>query len=169
MNWNAIPLIDHCLKEKIKKVTGLMKDELGRKIMTKFVGLRAKTYSYLTDDGSEDKKAKDTKKCVIKRKLQFENYKNCLEVTQLGNKINYPEKNKIDTVLMKLFKIQQRFKSESYNVFTEEINMIALSSNDDERMQSIDSMETYAYGTSKYLVSDKEEIKCNNIIKRYKK
>ena len=112
MNWNAIPLIDHCLKEKIKKVTGLMKDELGRKIMTKFVGLRAKTYSYLTDDGSEDKKAKDTKKCVIKRKLQFENYKNCLEVTQLENKINYPEKNKIDTVLMKLFKIQQRFKSE---------------------------------------------------------
>ena len=73
-----------------------MKDELGRKIMTKLVGLRAKTYSYLIDDGSEDKKAKDTKKCVIKRKLEFENYKNCLEATQLENRINYLEKNKID-------------------------------------------------------------------------
>ena len=46
-----------------------MKDELVRKIMAKFVGIRAKTYSYLLDDGSEDKKAKETKKCVI-RKLQ---------------------------------------------------------------------------------------------------
>ena len=62
--------------------------------MTKFVGLRAKTYSYLIDDNSEDKKTKDTKKCVIKRELKFEDYKNCLEVTQLENKINYLEKNK---------------------------------------------------------------------------
>ena len=44
-----------------------MKDELGGKIMTKFVGLKEKTYSYLIDDGSEDKKAKGTKKCVIKK------------------------------------------------------------------------------------------------------
>ena len=54
-----------------------MKDELGGKIMTKFVGLGAKTYSYLIDDGSEDTKAKSTKKCGIKRKLKLENYKNC--------------------------------------------------------------------------------------------
>ena len=47
-----------------------MKDELGGKIMTKFVGIRGKTFSYLIDDGSEDKKAKDTKNCVIK-KLTF--------------------------------------------------------------------------------------------------
>ena len=46
---------------------------------------------------------------------------------------------------------------------------IALSSNDDKRMQSIDSIETYAYGTSKDLVTQKEEIKGNDIIKRYKK
>ena len=61
-------------KEKKKKVIGLMKDDLGGKITTKFVGLKAKTYSYLIDDNSEDKKAKRTKKCVIKRKLKFENY-----------------------------------------------------------------------------------------------
>ena len=51
--------------------------------------------------------------------------------------------------------------------FTEEINKIALSSNDDKRMQSFDSTETHAYGTKKDLVSEKEKIKCNNIIKRY--
>ena len=68
-----------------------------------------------------------------------------------------------------ILKAQQRFKSERHNVFTEEIDKIALGSNDDKRMQSIDSIETYAYGTSKDLVSEKEEIKCNNIIKRYKK
>ena len=69
-----------------------MKDELGGKIMTKFVGLKAKTQSYLKDDGSEDKKSKGTKKCVIKIKLKFKNYKNYLEATQLDNKITYLEK-----------------------------------------------------------------------------
>ena len=63
-----------------------MEDELGGKVMTKFVGLRAKTYSYLVDDGSEDKKAKDTKKGVIKTKLKFKNYRNCLEATLLLQK-----------------------------------------------------------------------------------
>ena len=60
-------------KGKNKKVIGLMKDELGGKTMTKFVGLRAKTCSYLIDEDSEDKKAKGTKKCVIKRKLKIVN------------------------------------------------------------------------------------------------
>ena len=69
-----------------------MKDELGGKIKTKFVGLRLKTYSYLIHVGSEDKIVNSTKICVIKRKLIFENYKNCLESTQLENKINYQEK-----------------------------------------------------------------------------
>ena len=58
-----------------------MKDELVGKIMTKSVGLRAKIYSYLIDNGSEDKKTKGTKKCAIKRKLK-------LEATQLENKIS---------------------------------------------------------------------------------
>ena len=66
-------------------------------------------------------------------------------------------------------KIQQRFKSERHNAFTEEIRKIALSSNDDKRIQSIYLIETFAYEMSKDLVSEKEEIKCNNIVKRYKK
>ena len=59
--------MDPWLKEI--KVIGLMKDELGGKILTKIVGLRVKAYSYLIVDGSPDKKAKTTKKCFIKRKL----------------------------------------------------------------------------------------------------
>ena len=60
---------------KNKKVIGLMKDELGGKIIMEFVTLRPKTYSYLTDDGKEDKKAKGTKKCIIKRMIKFNDYK----------------------------------------------------------------------------------------------
>ena len=63
---------------KNKKVIGLLKDELGGKIITEFVTLRPKTYSYLTDDSKEDKKANGTKKCVIKRMIKFNDYKNCL-------------------------------------------------------------------------------------------
>ena len=79
-------------KGKNKKVIGLMKNELGRNAMIKIVRLRAKTYSYLIDDGREGKKSKRHKKRVIKRKLKFENYKNFLEATQLGDKINLLEK-----------------------------------------------------------------------------
>ena len=83
-------------KGKNKKVIGSMKDELDGKIMGKIVGLRAKNYSYLIDNDSEDKKAKDTKKCVIKRKRKFEIYKNCIETSQPETKANHLEKNKID-------------------------------------------------------------------------
>ena len=72
-----------------------MKDELDGKIMTKFVGLCAKTYNYFIDDGSENKKAKYKKNCVIKSKLKFGNYV-CLEATYHEHKINHLEKNKID-------------------------------------------------------------------------
>ena len=51
-----------------------MKDELGGNIMTEFVGLGPKTFSYLIDDGNSDKKAKITKNCVIKRILKFNDY-----------------------------------------------------------------------------------------------
>ena len=63
---------------------------------------------------------------------------------------------------------QQRFKSVTHNFLIEEINKIALSSNDDKRMQLIDLIAAYSYGISKDLVSKKEEIKYSNIIKRYK-
>ena len=63
--------------------------------MIEFVGLRAKTYSYLTDDRSKDKEGKGTKNCVIKRKLKLENHKNCLEGTPHDIKINYLEKLKL--------------------------------------------------------------------------
>ena len=134
-------------KGKNVKVIGLMKDKLGGQIMKKFVGLRAKAYSYLKDNNDE------TKKCVIKRKLKFEDYKNCLKAAQIENKINHLEKSKIDVDSLKqdnklILKTPQRFKNERNNVFNEEINKIFLSSNDHKRMPSIDSMETYAYGKS---------------------
>ena len=117
-------------KEKNKKVIGLMKDELGGKIMTEIAALRPKTYSYLMDDCNTDKKAKGTKKCVIKRILKFNDYKNYL----LNNEI--------------ILKSQQRFKSEVHNVYTEEINKIALSSNDDKRLQTFDRITSYPYSSS---------------------
>ena len=60
-----------------------MKDELGWQIMTKFAVLSEKTFSYLIDDTSQDKNVKGTKKCAMKRKLKFENYKNSLEAFNL--------------------------------------------------------------------------------------
>ena len=63
-------------------------------------------------------------------------------------------------------KTQQRFKSKRHNDFTEEINKIDLVSNDDNRMQSIDSIQIYAYGTSKDLANETEEIRCDNIMKK---
>ena len=108
-----------------KKVIGLMKDELGGKIMTEFVKLRPKTYSHLMDDGSEHKRAKEQKSVYKKREIKFKNYKACLF------------KSKI------ILKPQQRFKSAAHNVYTEQINKIALSSNDDNRLQTFDKITTY--------------------------
>ena len=102
----------------------------------------------------EDKKPKGLETCVINRRLNFQNYKNCLEPAQIENKINHLEK--------------QRFGSEKHNAFTEGINNIGLSSNDDKRMQPIDLTETYAYRMNKNLVCKKEEIKCNNTTKQHK-
>ena len=130
---------------KIKKKIGLMKDELGGKIMIEYVALRPKTYSYLADDCEEDKKAKGTKKCVIKRRLKFRDYKDCL----LNKEI--------------ILKSQQRFKSEKHDVYTEEVNKIALNSNDDKRLQTFDRITSYPYGTSAGKVSKAELLSKVNI------
>ena len=115
-------------KGKNKKVIGLMKDELGGGIITEFVALRPKTCSYMTDEFIEMKKAKGTKKCVIKKMLKFEDYKKCL----------------FDNEAM--LKSQQRFKSENHEVYTENINKIALSSNDDKKIVALDRITSYPYG-----------------------
>ena len=116
------------LTGKNKKVIGLMKDELGGKVITEFAALRPKTYSYLTDDCKKDKKAKGTKKCIIKRMIKFDDYKNCLLKDEV------------------VLKSQQRFRSKGHDVYTENINKIALSSNDDKRLTASDKITSYPYG-----------------------
>ena len=115
------------LTGKNKNVIGLTKDELGG-YFTEFVTLRPKTYSFLTDDGKEDKKAKGTKKCVIKKMSKFNDYKKCL----LNGEI--------------ILKSQQRFISNKHNVYTENVNKIALSNDDDKRIVSPDKISSYPYG-----------------------
>ena len=115
-------------KGKNKKVIGLMNDELGGGIITEFVALRPKTYSHATDEFIEMKQAKGTKKCIIKKMLKFEDYKKCL----FGNE--------------SMLKSQQRFKSKNHEVYTENINKIALSSNDDKRIVALDRITSYPYG-----------------------
>ena len=100
------------------------------KVMPEFAALRPKTYSYLMDDGNSDEKTKGTKRCLIKRMLKFNDYKDCL----LNNEI--------------ILKSRQRFKSEAHNVYTEEINKITRSRNDDKRLQAYDRITSYPYGIS---------------------
>ena len=126
---------------KNKKIPGLFKDELNGNIMKEFVAPRAKTYAYLMEDDSEHKKAKGTKKCVIKRELMFENYKNCV----LNDKI--------------ILKKQQAFRSDHHKVYTVEINKIALSSNDDKRVQTFDKITTYPRGINAFKVCESEMMK----------
>ena len=110
-----------------KKVIGLFKDELGGKIMKEFCALRAKAYGYLMNDDREKKKAKGTKKCIIKRQLTFKNYTDPL----FNDKI--------------ILKSQQIFRSDHHNVCTVEINKIALSRNDNKRLQTFDKVTRYPY------------------------
>ena len=113
---------------KNKKVIGLMKDGLGGRAIAEFVALRPNIYSYLTDDCKEDKKAKGTKKGVIKRMIKFDDYKNYL----LNSEV--------------ILTSQQRFISKGHDVYTENINKIALSSNNDKRIVSSDKITSYPYG-----------------------
>ena len=114
--------------EKNKKVIGLMKGELGGEIITEFIALRPKTYSYLTDNDKIDKKDKGTKKCIIKKMIKFDDYKKCL----LNDKL--------------ILKSQQRFISKNHDVYREDVNKIALSNDDDKRIISSDKITSYPYG-----------------------
>ena len=132
---------------KNKKVLGKFKDESGGKIMTKFVALRAKTYSFLIDEYTDEdyeknkivnKNAKGTKKCVVKREILFNYYLDSLF------------KNKV------LYRSQQRFRSDYHKVYTEEVNKIALSSNDDKIIQTFDRVTVYPYGTNVFKICENE-------------
>ena len=98
------------------------------------------------NDDSEKKKAKGIKKCVIKHRLMFENYKDSL----FNNKT--------------IVQSKQRFKSDHHDVYTDEVNKTALSSNDDKILQTFDRVTTYRYGTNAFKVCESEmlsKIHCN--------
>ena len=128
---------------KNKKVIGMFKDELGGKIMTEFCALRAKAYAYKLDDDTEMKKAKGTKKCIVKREIMFKNY-----IDALFN----------DEVIIRS---QQRFRSDHHGV-----NKIALSSNDDKRIQTFDKITTFPYGTSVFKICENEMLLKNKLLIR---
>ena len=86
---------------KNRKVIGLMKNELGGQIMKKFVELQRKTYSYLKDNDDDYKNAKDTKRCVVKRRPNFQDYKNCIKASQILNIKNYLQSKQIDVDCLK--------------------------------------------------------------------
>ena len=114
---------------KNKTLIGKFKDELGMKIMTEFCALRAKTYSCRLDDDTEMKKAKGTKKWIVKRELAFKNYVDSLFNEEV------------------IIRSQQRFRSDHHRVYSEEVNKIVLSSNEDKRLQTFDKVTTFPYGT----------------------
>ena len=116
----------------MNKKESFFKDKFRGQIMKEFFALRTKRYSYLAynDDDldySKYKKAKGTKKCVLKRRLKFDVYKDCL----LNDKT--------------MIKSQKRFKSEKHDLYTEKVNKIVLSSNDDKRLQTFDKITIYPY------------------------
>ena len=123
-----------------------LKDELGGKILTEFYALRAKAYTYKLDDDTEHKKAKGTKKCIIKREIIFENYKDSF----FNDKV--------------IIRSQQRFRSYNHKVHTEEVNKIALSINDDKRIQTFHKFTTHPYGTNVFKVCENEMLLKNKWI-----
>ena len=111
-----------------KKVVGMFKDEAGGKIIREFVGLRAKLYAYKMHEGKEEKRCKGVKKAVVKRSINFEDYKTCLFT---GN----PQTRTMNVI-----------RSHGHELFTEEVNKIALSANDDKRVILEDGIHTLAHG-----------------------
>ena len=123
---------------KNKNVIGKFKDELGGKIIKEFVAHRTKAYALKLDDDTEKKKTKRTKKFIVKRELIFKNY------------MDYLFNNEV------LIKSQQRFRSDHHKVYTEEVNKIALSSNNDKILQTFDKVITFPYGTNVFKLCQSE-------------
>ena len=124
--------------------------------MTEFVTLRPKIYIHLRDDNDENKK--------VQRSVSSNENLNLKIIKIVQRQLQKLVKsNKL------ILESQHKLRSEKYNVFIEEVNEIALSTKDDKRIQSIDSMETYVYGRSKDLIRKYDEMKCNNIRKQYEK
>ena len=128
---------------KNKKVLVKFKDELCGKIISELCCLKAKTYSYKLDDDSECKKAKGTKKCIVKRHIIFDNYLDTLFKTT------------------KLLKTQYTFKSDHHTLYTQKLNKIALNFFDDKRIQCNDKITTYPYGYFDNTSNIIDEIKNN--------
>ena len=138
--------------------------------MTKFVGLRAKTYSYLQMSVVKIKKEKTQKTMSLIANLNLKIIKIVSKQLNLRIKQTIQKKKEIDTDSPKkddkefiknnrlILKTQKRFKNERHNIFTQEINKIALSLNDDKRLQSSYLKETYANAMSKDLVSEKKRL-----------
>ena len=114
-----------------KKVLGMMKDEAAGKIIKEFVGLRAKLYSFKMDEGGESKKCKGVKKQVVESSISHEDYKTCL--------ITGKEQLRKQNIL----------RSYDHEVYTEEVNKIALSALDDKRYILGDGVHTLAWGHHK--------------------
>ena len=125
-------------QQENKKVMGKFKDELRGKIMIEFCALRAKAYAYKLDDDTEMKKAKGTKKCIVKREITFKNFADALFNDEV------------------IIRSQQRFRSDHHRVCMGEVNKIALSSNDDKRIQTFDKVATFLYGTNAFKVCENE-------------
>ena len=113
-----------------ENVIGLMKDELGGAIMTEFIVLRPKLYSYRKIDGAEDKKCKGIKKCLVKKNLAFGDYKNCLSNPTIGS----------------TFRWKLMFRNKKHEVHTVEVNKVALSRDNDKRTAKKDVVSTLAWG-----------------------
>ena len=116
-----------------KKVLGMFKDEVNGDIIDEFVGLRAKLYSYKMFEGEESKKCKGVKKSVVKKSITHEDYKTCLLT---GNE---------------QLRKQNIIRSYKHEVYTEEVNKIALSASDDKRYILEDGINTLALGHYKIL------------------
>ena len=111
-----------------KKVLGMMKDEAAGKNIKEFVGLRAKLYSFIMEDGGENKKCKGVKKQVVENSITHEDYKTCL------------------TTGKEQLRKQNILRSYNHEVYTEEVNKVALSAMDDKRFILKDGMHTLAWG-----------------------